>query len=337
MCAMLVGRFGPPDVLEPVRLPTPPVGPGQVLLDVDLASITFVETQVRAGRAPNPALAPNLPYVPGNGVGGRVRQTGPGVDASLLGRRVVGSTGGTGGYAQAALLSTASLLDVPDALEMDQAVALLADGRTALALVQAASVQAGETVLVEAAAGGVGTLLVQLAREAGAQVVAAAGGPRKTALARQLGANLSVDYLASDWTDRIRAQVGAVDVVFDGVGGAIGRTAFELVRTGGRFCAFGMASGTWLPIPDAVGERRQVRLLRGAAAWGKVDLGELARRALVEAAEGRLRAVIGQRWRLDEAAQAHAAIEGRATLGKTLLVAGREAGECVAGGASQSE
>jgi NADPH:quinone reductase len=101
---------------------------------------------------------------------------------------------------------------------------------------------------VEAAAGGVGSLLVQLARGAGARVVAAAGGERKLRVAGDLGAEGAVDYNEPGWTEKVR---GGVDVVFDGVGGEVGRAAFELVRPGGRFCAFGLASGTFTDVPDA--------------------------------------------------------------------------------------
>ena len=134
---------------------------------------------------------------------------------------------------------------------MDVAVALLADGRTALLLVRNAELHAGDRVLVEAAAGGLGSLLVQLAHNAGATVVAAAGGKRKLAIAREVGADFVVDYDAPDWPEQVRAAVGAIDVVFDGVGGTIGAAAFELIATGGRMSTYGMASGTFTSIADA--------------------------------------------------------------------------------------
>ncbi len=190
MRAIVMREFGPPEVLAPEDVPAPEPGPGQALIAVDLANVTFVETQVRAGRAPNPAMAPALPAIPGNGVGGRVEAVGPGVEPGLVGRRVVTSTGGSGAYAERVAVAAGSLLDVPDGLSLRDAVALLADGRTALGLVRQADPQAGETVLVEAAAGGVGSLLVQLAAAAGARVVALAGGPDKLALARRLGADV---------------------------------------------------------------------------------------------------------------------------------------------------
>ena len=151
-----------------------------------------------------------------------------------------------------------ALFDVPDALALEDAVALLADGRTATMLVEAAAVRHGERVLVEAAAGGVGTLLVQLARAAGATVVAAAGGARKLELARSLGADVAVDYTEAGWAQR----AGDLDVVFDGVGGEIARAAFEQLAPGGRMLSFGLASGSWAAIDPEEAARRGVTLVR---------------------------------------------------------------------------
>lgn len=212
MRAVWLKEFGGPEVLSEGEAVRPLPGPGQVLVEVVYANITFVETQFRAtGRGPFTARPP---MVPGNGVGGVVTEVGPGVDPGLLGRRVVGSTGGSGGYAEYALAPADGLYPVPEGLALDEALALLADGRTAVLQLDAAAVKPGDRVLVEAAAGGVGSLLVQLARAAGATVVAAAGGEHKLAVARDLGAAETVDYRRTGWAER----VPPVDVVFDGVG-----------------------------------------------------------------------------------------------------------------------
>ena len=311
MRAVVIKEFGPPSVLVPADVAEPTAGPGQALIDVAIANITFVETQVRAGKAPNPAMAPELPAVLGNGVGGVVAVVGEGVDPGLVGTRVVTSLGGSGGYAERAVADAASLVPVPDGLELADAVALLADGRTALALVRAAAPRAGETVLVEAAAGGVGSLLVQLARNAGARVVAAAGGERKLQVARSLGAEVVVDYTHPGWTE----TVDGVDVVFDGVGGEIGAAAFELVRRGGRFVSFGLASGAFTTVDADEAGRRGVTIVRGTGA-APADLVALSRDALDEAAAGRLRPLIGQTFPLERASDAHAAMEARARWGR---------------------
>jgi NADPH2:quinone reductase len=293
MRAMWLREFGGPEMLVAADTPDPVPGPGQVLIEVEFANITFVETQVRAGKGPFPVT---LPMIPGNGVGGG---------------RVIASTGGSGGYASRVAVDASALIPVPDGVALDAAVALLADGRTAMSLMAAVAPASGERVLVEAAAGGVGTLLVQLARAAGATVVAAAGGPRKLDVARDLGADVVVDYRSPDWTDRVREAVGGLDVVFDGVGGDIGRAAHSLLARGGRMVRFGLASGAWADVPDDA-------LVRMPPASPE-RLRAFTRAALAEAAAGRLRPVIGQRFPLERAADAHAAIESRATIGKTLL------------------
>jgi NADPH2:quinone reductase len=301
MHAAVIREFGPPSVLHLEDVPDPQ---GECLVAVSVASITFVETQIRAGRAPNPAMLPPLPAILGNGVGGTVG-----------GRRVVTALNGTGGYATLAAAARESLIDVPKELKLEDAVALLADGRTALLLAHIAAIQPGETVLVEAAAGGVGSLLLQLARRTGAEVIALAGGTRKLAVARDLGASVAIDYREPNWP----VPVGPVNVVFDGVGGAIGRQAFELLRPGGRYVPFGMASGAMADVSDSDAAARSVTVLRLPRPTPD-EARAASAEALSLAAAGQLRPLIGQRLPLAEAAAAHQAIESRTTIGKTLLL-----------------
>jgi NADPH:quinone reductase len=317
--AVLLREFGAPEQLVAEEVPEPVAGEGQALIDVEFANITFIETQLRAGNAPVLAMSPRLPAVLGNGVGGVVSSVGEGVDAALVGRRVVSTTGGSGGYAERVVVEAAGLIEVPAELELADAVALLADGRTALGLIRATDPQPGETVLIEAAAGGVGSLLIQLVHNAGVRVVAVAGGERKVALASGLGADVAVDYTKLRWPDRVRELAGEVNVVFDGVGGEIGAAAFGLLGRGGRFLAFGMASGAFTPLADGEAAKRGITVLRGAPISPE-QMRELSQAALAEAAAGRLHPVIGQRFDLEQAADAHAAIGSRATVGKTLLV-----------------
>jgi NADPH2:quinone reductase len=311
MRAVWLTEFGGPEVLVARDTPDLEPGPGQALVDVAYANITFVETQFRAtGRGP---FAVTPPFVPGNGVGGVVAAVGAGVDAALVGTRVVSGTGGSGGYASRAVVDAAGVFAVPEGVGLDVATALLADGRTATLLVRTVEPKPGERVLVEAAAGGVGSLLVQMLKAAGAHVVAAAGGTRKLDVARSLGADEAADYREPDWA----ARVAPVDVVLDGVGGDVSRAAFGLLPRGGRMLSYGLASGVWSPVTAEAAVARGVMLLRNspepdqlrAATWS----------ALAEAAAGRLRPLIGRRFPLDRAADAHAAIESRATVGKTLL------------------
>jgi NADPH2:quinone reductase len=304
MRAVWVPAFGPPEVLE-VRSGADPVpGPDEVVVAVAAVSVTFIETAARSGRMPGRSASP--PYVPGNGVGGTVALCGDGVDSSWLGRRVVTQTGGTGGYATLVAVPSAGLIAVPEAVSLTDATALLADGRTALGLLEAAAPRPGERMLVLAAAGGLGSLLVQLGANAGATVVAAAGDAHKLDLARSLGATESVDY----------AELPVVDVAFDGVGGAVGAAALHAVRPGGRFVQYGLASGA----PTVI-DRDDVTVL-GFAALGAIAprAATLSAQALDLAAAGKLRPVVGQTFPLDQAAAAHRAIEARTTLGKTLLI-----------------
>jgi NADPH2:quinone reductase len=293
------------------------------MVEVAFAPALYLDTQIRAGRARDWFdTAP--PYVPGAGVAGTVAEVGDGVDPGWVGRRVVADTQETGGYAQQVVVDADALVVVPDGVGLAEAAALLHDGRTALRLIDVTAPQPGEWALVLGAAGGMGALLVQLARAAGARVIGAVGSEsRKQALVRDLDA-MPVDYSRPDWTADVRELTGGVgvDVLLDGIGGAIGTAAFDLAAPGARFSAHGTPAGGFARIDR-----------RSAAARGVVVTGiecaqiapdearELVERALEEAAAGRLRPIIGQRFPLDRAADAHRAIESRHVFGKTLLEA----------------
>ncbi|WP_163506109.1 zinc-binding dehydrogenase [Fodinicola acaciae] len=310
MRAIQLTAFGPPDALVFTEVPDPVPGPGQVLVRVAAVSVPFIDVRVRAGRGPTPAHRPQLPYVPGTSVGGEII-SGEGEGQTVVGRLP------SGGYAELAAVDTTALLRVPEGLPVTTAMAVQGDGRTALLVADAAKSAPGEWVLVEAAGGGVGSLLVQLAKTAGARVVGVARGKAKLELAAAVGADLTVDYGQDDWTDEVRAQTGGVDLVFDGIGGKIGTQALSLVRPGGRFLMHGMASETPTDVPSDT----DVSIIGfGSIQTSAEHLHELARKALAEAAAGRLRPTVGQTFPLARAADAHRAIENRTTLGRTLLI-----------------
>ncbi|MFF0865012.1 zinc-binding dehydrogenase [Nonomuraea sp. NPDC003560] len=322
MRVVQVTRFGGPEVLETRTFPDPVAGPGEVVVKVRFAEINFIETQLRRGITPGPPL-PEPPYVPGAGVGGLVLSVGDDVDAGLVGRRVVTRTPGFGGgNAELVVARAADLIEVPDALALADATALLIDGNTAVGLFANAAIRPGERVLVQAAAGGLGSLLVQLARAAGARVVGTAGSPAKLAVVAGLGAEATVDYSRPGWTQEVLDATGGhgPDVVFDGVGGELGRQAFEVTARGGRFSVHGASSGSATTVDPAEADRRGVTVigLEQLFALGQ-DGNERAVHALAEAAAGRLKAVVGRTFPLERAAEAHAAIEARAVNGKTLL------------------
>jgi len=316
MWQVRLDAFGGPENLHLVEVPDPVPGPGQVLVRTAAAGVTFVETQVRAGQPPWPGPGPALPVVLGNGVEGDVIGIGEGVAPSGLGRRVVTATGGFGGYADRVAVDASAPIAVPGDLGLGEAVALLADGRTALGLVRAAFLAPGDRVLVTAAAGGVGSLLVQLARAAGVkQVVGAAGGEQKVALAAELGAGVTVDYTEPGWA----AGLEGVDVGFDGVGGALGADLLAAMAPGGRILVYGGAGGP-MTTGDAVAARGLTLVPGHTVVRWPEDNRALVGQALAMAAAGRLRPVIGQRFPLARAADAHRAIEARETVGKTLLI-----------------
>nr|WP_311132151.1 zinc-binding dehydrogenase [Nonomuraea gerenzanensis]SBO90684.1 Alcohol dehydrogenase, zinc-binding [Nonomuraea gerenzanensis] len=301
--------------------PDPVPGAGQVLIETAAIGITYVETQVRSGSAPMPL--PALPIIPGNGVAGTVVAAGPGVDAALVGQRVATTTGGSGGYAELVAVDASLLIPIPDGLGFRDAAGLLNDGRTALGIARAVAPVAGEWVLIGAAASGVSSLLIQLATQAGARVIAAASSRPKLDLAQSRGAEVGVDYTRPGWAEQVREATGGagVDVACDPAGGAVGRAAFELVREGGRFLAFGAGSGSMTVVAEEEAAGRGVTLVPMGAVFSSPEaIRELSVRALAEGAADRLRPVIGQTFPLERAADAHAAIAKRATLGKTLLI-----------------
>ena len=319
MRAVVANHPGPPSVLEVVEIDDPAPGPGQVVVAVEVAAITFIDTQMRAGtspRSPGP-----FPIVLGNGVGGRVIELGEGVEQAWLGADVVTSTGGWGGYATRAVASVTDLHHLPAGIDLQVAVALLADGRTAVGLAQAAAIAEGDTVVVTAAGGGVGCLLVQLAARAGARVVALAGDSVKLELARSLGAHEAINYRDADWATRLDAIApNGLDVVFDGIGGDVSAVLTDRARRGARYVTHGASSGTFPAIESDAAAARGVTVVPlwaiGASPQASFDLVE---QAFALAAEGALHPTIGQWFPLERAAEAHAAIERRATLGKTLL------------------
>lgn len=333
MKAIQAREFGGPEVLTPVTLPDPVPGPGEAVIAVSAVDVLFLDTMIRSGRARD-AFPQRPPYIPGNGVAGRVAAAGDGVDPAWAGRPVVaqsGPHGGSGGYAERALVPASRLVAVPEGLDLRVAAALLHDGATAAGLLAGTPVKPGETVLVTGAAGGMGLLIIQLARAAGARVIGAArlaDAPRRTEkldAIRRAGAGAVVDYGSGDWTGRVIETSGGAgpDVVFDGVGGQIGQAAFGITADGGRFSAHGTPGGGFARVPVREAEERGVTV-RGIeqVQYPPGRHAELVRDALAEASAGRLRPVIGQVFSLERAADAHTTLATRSAIGKTVLLAG---------------
>ncbi|MHA4775999.1 zinc-binding dehydrogenase [Streptomyces sp. MSC1_001] len=331
MHAIRLHAFGPAENLTYEETPDPVPGPGQVRVRVAAAGVHLLDTALREGMTgPFPAPAA-LPTVPGREVAGTVDALGEGTDPAWLGKRVVAHLGmNPGGYAELAVTDAARLHALPDHLGEAEAVAMIGTGRTTLGILQFTELGPESVVIVPAAAGGIGTLLVQFARNAGATVIGLAGGPAKVALVQENGADLAVDYKEPDWTEKVRAYLGdrTATVVYDSVGGDTGRAAVGLLGKGGRHIVFGW-SGAGLHDGEALTFTPEELAARGITsesvlgpvmiqkAGGDVRALELA--ALDAAATGTLRPAV-HRFPLADAAGAHRALETRGTVGKVVLV-----------------
>jgi NADPH:quinone reductase len=313
MRAIQVREFGGPEVLELVDVPAPEPGAGEVLIRVSRAGINFADTHQRRNEY---LAAAELPLVPGTEVAGVRDDTG---------ERVVAVTG-TGGYAELAIAPEALAVPIPDGVDDGVALALVVQGLTAWHLYRtSARVAEGESVVVHAAAGGVGSLAVQLGRPMGAgHVIATASTGEKRALALELGADAAVDGAPEGLADRlVEANLGRrVDVVFEMAGGEVFEQSLHALAPFGRLVAYGAASG----------ERNQVatgRLMRRSAAvvgfWlvHCMSRPEMLREPLADlferAARGELRPIVGGTYPLSEAARAHEDMQARRTTGKLLL------------------
>ncbi|MFE2869662.1 zinc-binding dehydrogenase [Embleya sp. NPDC059259] len=321
MRAIRLHTFGPAENLRLEEVADPAPAEGQVRIDVRVSGVHLIEARLRRGIAVGPHRPPPLPITPGAEVAGVVGAVGPGVAADWLGRRVVAQVG-EGGYAEQALADVGALYPLSEELADEVAVAAITTGATAQGILGVAGLTERDVVLVMSAAGGLGSLFVQAGRAAGALVVGVAGGRAKVDRVRTLGADVAVDYRVPDWPERVREALAGheVGVVLDGVGGALGRQALELLGPGGRFLMYGWASGE----PTEIGTRDLVeRQLSATWAIGPNMVPPGGRRALItraldEAASGRLVPTI-TRFPLARAADAHAALENRTAEGKVVL------------------
>ncbi|QHY96385.1 Quinone oxidoreductase 1 [Streptomyces sp. S4.7] len=330
MHAIRLHAFGPAENLVHERADDPVPGPGQVRIAVAAAGVHVLDTALReGGQGPLPHPV-ELPTVPGREVAGTVDALGEGTDPSWLGKRVVAHLGMVpGGYAELAVTDAARLHETPDNLDAAEAVAMIGTGRTTMGILQFTTLGPEDVAVVPAAAGGIGTLLVQYAKNAGATVVGLAGGPAKVARVTENGADIAVDYTLPGWPGKVRALLDGrpATVVFDSVGGDTGRAAVDLLGKGGRHIVFGWA-GEGILDGEPLTYTKEEQAARGITSEGVLgpvmlqkaggDVRVLEARALSEAAAGRLRPAV-MRFPLADAARAHRAIETRGTMGKVVL------------------
>ncbi|MGW7491666.1 quinone oxidoreductase family protein [Streptomyces sp. NPDC054786] len=310
MRAIVMREFGGPDVLRLEDVPEPAPRGGHSLVEVSLAGINYADVHVRG----DTYLAPvELPYIPGNEVVGTVDG----------GRRVVGLCRG-GGYAERTLLHRRVTWDVPDAISDEQAVALALQGNSAWHLLfTSLRLTEGETVVVPAAAGGVGSLAVQLAARAGAKVIGLAGSPEKRRLAGELGAHAVVDSTAEDLTERILdAAGGPVEAALEMTGGVTFERTLAAVAPRGRLAVYGFAGGDLASVPTRDLMERSIAVSGFWLPQLYADRTALptSMRALFDAvADGTLKPLTGAAYALGEAARAHHELAARTPTGKLAL------------------
>lgn len=318
-------EHGGPEKLLYEEAEEPVAGEGQVVIRVEAAGVHLVDTAIRKGAYSGPITGNTLPMTPGREAAGIVDAVGSGVDRDWLGKRVVVHLGpdGSGAYAERVASPALSLHEVPAHLDAGAAVAMIGTGRTALGILGLAELRSEDVVLVTAAAGGLGTLLVQLGCHHAATVIGLAGGMEKIALVQGLGADLAVDYRNEAWEEEVRSFLRdrSVSVVLDGVGGSAGRASFDLLGSGGRFIIFGWSAGepTHFTTSDVLSKALTVRAAGPHMIQRAGGVRALETQALAEASAGLLVAPV-TRFALQDAAAAHAALETRQTTGKVVLV-----------------
>jgi NADPH2:quinone reductase len=321
MQAIRVNATGGPDALQLEDVPIPEPGSGQVRIRVEAAGVNFIEVYQRKGQYKLP-----LPFTPGAEAAGIVDARGPGVTDMQVGARVA-SVNVHGSYAQYALVQADRVVLVPEGVSVEVAAAVMLQGMTAHYLTHSTfALQAGQTALVHAAAGGVGQLLVQIAKKLGARVIGTAGSPEKARIARDLGADEVILYNETDFEAETRRLTDGkgVDVVYDSVGRTTFDKSLNVLKPRGLMALFGQSSGPVEPFnPQTLNAKGSLFLTRPTLGHYIASREELLWRAqdlFGWMAAGELRVRVDKTFPLAEAAAAHQYLEDRKTQGKVLLL-----------------
>jgi NADPH2:quinone reductase len=321
MKAIQVSQVGGPEVQRLVHLPTPDPKPNEALVQIKAAGVNFVDVYFREGRYPAP-----LPFINGQEAAGLVVAVGSNVTTVRLGDRVA-YTGVLGSYAEYASVPADRLVKIPDKLDFNQAAAAMLQGMTAHYLTHSTyQIKSGDSVLIHAAAGGVGQLLVQMAKNLGARVIGTAGSDEKGQLARDAGADEVIVYTKDDFeTETQRMTEGqGVNVVYDGVGKDTFEKDLNVLRPRGYLVLFGGASGAVPPFdPLELTKHGSLFLTRPSLQHYVTTREELEKRSndvLQGIVRGDLKLRIHKTYPLEQAQQAHRDLEGRKTTGKLLLI-----------------
>lgn len=322
MKAIRVSQNGGPEVMELVDVPVPQPKPAEALVKVSIAGVNSIDAQFRDGRLRTP-----LPFIPGQEGVGLAQAVGPQVKAVKPGDRVAWS-GTLGSYAEYVVAPEEHLVPVPPNISDEQAVAAMVQGLTAHYLVNDAhKLKAGETALVHAAAGGVGLLVVQLAHAIGARVIGTASSEQKAQLAREAGADEVIVFTKSDFEVEVQRLTNGkgVDIVYDGVGKDTFEKNLNVMRLRGMLVLYGMSSGPVPPVdPAKLSEKGSLYMARTTLAHFTATRQELLARTSAlfgMIAYGKLKLMIGKRYPLADARQAHRDMESRKIAGKLLLIA----------------
>lgn len=320
MQAIQVTQVGGPEVLTPTELPVPSPKPNEAIVQIKAAGVNFIDVYVREGRYPA-----QLPFVDGQEAAGVVTEVGREVTTLQRGDHVA-YTGVLGSYAEFAAVPANRLVKIPPELDFEQAAAAMLQGMTAHYLLYSTyPLKEGETALIHAAAGGVGLLLVQMAKRSGARVIATAGSQDKAQLAREAGADECIVYTETDFeteTQRLTDGMG-VHVVYDGVGKATFDKDLNVLRPRGYLVLFGGSSGAVPPFDlIKLSQKGSLYITRPTLLHYTATRDELEWRAndlLQMIVRGDLKLRIHKIYPLAEAEQAHRDLEGRKTTGKLLL------------------
>jgi NADPH:quinone reductase len=319
--AVVVRATGGPEVLETARVEPPAPGPGQLLVDVAAAGVNYVDTYHRRGLYPK-----DLPFTPGSEGAGTVRALGPDVTGVAVGDHVAWADV-AGSYAQQIVVPASQAFPVPDGVDDETAAAAMLQGLTAHYLVTSTyAVKPGDTVLVHAAAGGVGLLLVQAAKSRGAKVIGTVSTAAKEALAREAGADEVIRYTETDFAEEVGRLTGGVGVavVYDGVGKDTFDRSLDCLAMRGMMALFGASSGPVPPVdPQRLHSGGSLFLTRPTLGHHIATPEEFRWRCdelFAAIAAGRISVRIGGRYPLADARLAHEDLEGRRTTGKLLLI-----------------
>ncbi len=321
MRVIRIHEFGGPEVLRYDEVPLPEPGPGEARVRIDAVGVNYVDIYQRTGQYPG-----SLPMIPGREAAGVIEAVGPGV-SEVQPRDRVAYSGHVGSYAEHAIVPAWMLVPIPKALETRQAAAVLLQGMTAHYLSHSTyPLQPGDTALIHAAAGGVGLLLVQMARMRGAWVIGTVSTEEKARLARQAGANEVILYTQVDFEAKTRRVTDGkgVSVVYDSVGQTTFDKSLNCLKPRGYMVLYGQSSGAVPPLnPQVLSAKGSLFLTRPTLAHYMQDRAELLKRAgdlFGWIAAGRLDVRIDTTFPLKEAAEAHRYLEGRKTKGKVLLI-----------------